>query len=71
MKPVKVGKIPAILIILFVGHFGVHKFMSGYVGGGVLRLCTFGLFLVGTIMDLIKVCKGTYVDVNGEPWGVD
>lgn len=65
------GKIPALLITIFLGYLGVHKFLSGHIGMGVLYIFTFGLFGIGTIIDIVKICMGTYVDKNGNPWGVD
>lgn len=43
----------AFFLCLFLGEFGVHKFYEGKVGLGILYLCTFGLFYVGVIVDLI------------------
>lgn len=38
---------------------------------GVIYLLTVGLFGVGYLIDIIKVLRGTYVDKDGNPWGVD
>lgn len=42
------------LIVFFVGMFGVHKFIKGEVGMGVLYFFTGGLFGIGWIIDIIK-----------------
>lgn len=39
------------LITLLGGMFGLHKFLSGKVGMGLLYLCTFGLFGFGWLYD--------------------
>lgn len=43
-------------ICLFLGFFGVHKFIEGKTGMGVLYLCTFGLLGIGWIYDSIIYC---------------
>lgn len=44
-------------LCLFLGWLGVHKFYAGKTGIGILYLCTFGLFGIGWIIDIIKgVC---------------
>lgn len=41
------------LVTLFLGWAGVHKFMEKKTGMGVLYLCTFGLFGIGWLIDII------------------
>lgn len=43
----------AILLCLFLGAFGGHKFYEGKIGMGVLYLFTLGLFGIGVLVDLI------------------
>lgn len=40
-------------ICFCLGYFGVHKFMDGKKGMGILYLCTFGLFGIGWMYDCI------------------
>lgn len=49
------NKLTAIILccIGFIGLGGLHKFYEGKIGMGILYLCTGGLFLIGTIIDLI------------------
>ncbi len=42
------------LIVLVFGVFGVHKFIDGSVGVGILYLFTGGLCGVGWLIDIIK-----------------
>lgn len=44
----------------FVGIGGLHHFYGGNIGKGILYLFTGGLFLIGTIIDLIKIVNGTF-----------
>lgn len=65
------GKMPALLITIFLGELGVHRFLSGKIGTGLIWLCTGGCFAIGWILDIIKVVKGEFTDAKGNPWGVD
>lgn len=42
------------LICFFFGVFGVHKFIEGKIGMGILYLLTFGLFGIGWIIDIAR-----------------
>ena len=39
----------------FIGLGGLHKFYEGKIGMGILYLCTMGLFMFGTFIDLIAL----------------
>ncbi|AFH48507.1 TM2 domain containing protein [Ignavibacterium album JCM 16511] len=41
-------------LIGFVGVAGIHRFVLGQVGMGILYLLTGGLCLIGTIVDLVN-----------------
>ena len=43
----------SVLLCLFLGYFGGHKFYEGKIGMGILYLFTGGLFMIGVIIDLI------------------
>lgn len=45
------------LITLLGGCFGLHKFLSGKIGMGLLYLCTFGLFGFGWLYDCFVAFK--------------
>ncbi len=48
-------KLIQILITWLLGYLGIHRMMKGYWVSGIVYLCTFGLFSVGYIIDLIYV----------------
>lgn len=48
-------KIIALLLCIFLGMFGAHKFYEGKIMMGILYICTFGLFGIGWIVDIIKL----------------
>lgn len=56
------------LILCIIGFFGVgglHKLYVGKIGGGLLYLFTYGLFGIGTIIDLISILSGSFRDRYG------
>lgn len=56
---------PAILICLFLGGFGVHRFWVGKIGAGILMLLTPGGLGVWTLIDLIMIITGKFTDPEG------
>lgn len=51
----------------FVGIGGIHDFYLGKIGSAIIKLCTMNWFLIGTIIDLIKISTGSYRDNAGAP----
>ncbi|MCF2144767.1 MAG: TM2 domain-containing protein [Candidatus Heimdallarchaeota archaeon] len=48
-------KLMDLLIAIFLGNLGVHRFMKGYTMSGILWLCTLGLCGIGTLIDIIYI----------------
>ena len=54
----KCDKWVALLLCIFLGFFGGHKFYEGKTGLGILYIFTFGLFGIGLFIDFIVIlCK--------------
>ncbi|MCI7758795.1 MAG: TM2 domain-containing protein [[Eubacterium] saphenum] len=61
-------KTAALLITIFLGELGVHRFMSGKIGTGIIWLLTFGCFGIGYIVDVVQVATGKFTKKDGTPW---
>lgn len=47
----------ALLLCIFLGYLGIHKFYDGKIGMGILYLITGGIFLIGWIVDIITLAR--------------
>lgn len=54
-----------LLLTIFLGFFGVHRFVVGKVGTGLLYVFTYGVFFIGWIVDIIMVATGSFTDKQG------
>lgn len=62
------SKVAGILIAFFLGGLGVHRFMAGKIGTGIIWLFTGGLLGIGWLVDLIMVITGKFTKKDGTPW---
>lgn len=54
------------LMCIFLGELGVHRFLVGKIGTGILYIFTCGLFGIGILVDLIMILCGSFTDKDGE-----
>lgn len=57
----------ALVLAIFLGWIGVHRFYLGKVGTGVLWLLTGGCLGIGWFVDIILIACGSMRDVDGSP----
>lgn len=55
----------ALLLCLFLGGIGAHRFYVGKTGTGLLYLFTGGLSGVGAVVDFIAILFGSFRDKDG------
>ena len=58
-------KLPAFLLCLFFGVFGIHRFYVGKVATGVIQLLTVGGFAIWWLLDLLVILLGGFTDKEG------
>jgi TM2 domain-containing membrane protein YozV len=56
-----------LLLCLFFGYLGIHRFYTGKVGTGILMLITCGLGGIWVIIDFILILLGIFKDKEGLP----
>ncbi len=61
------SKNTALILCIFGGIIGLHRYYVGKIGTGLLYTFTAGLFMVGYFCDIISICMGTFRDNVGMP----
>lgn len=61
------SKTTDLLLCIFLGTLGVHRFYEGKIGTGILWLCTLGLCGIGWIVDIILIVTNKAKDKYGLP----
>lgn len=56
------NKTVALLLCIFLGLLGIHRFYVGKIGTGIIYLFTGGLFGIGWIVDIISIAAGSFKD---------
>ena len=59
------GFVPTLLLCLFLGTLGIHRFFVGKVGTGILMILTIGGLGIWVLIDLIMIAVGSFKDKQG------
>ncbi len=54
-----------LLLCLFFGGLGIHRFYTGYIGIGFAQLLTLGGCGIWTLVDFIMILTNSFKDSNG------
>ncbi len=54
------------VVCFFLGWLGIHRFMVGKVGTGVLMIVTVGGLGIWTLIDFIVILTGGFTDADGK-----
>jgi len=55
-----------LLISIFLGGLGIHRFFVGKTGTGILMLVTIGGLGIWWIIDIILIVTGSFTDIEGK-----
>ena len=58
--------VTTLLLCIFLGGIGVHRFYVGKIGTGILYSLTLGLFGIGALVDLIMIIVGKFTTKDGQ-----
>ncbi|HPS77521.1 MAG TPA: TM2 domain-containing protein [Thermoanaerobaculaceae bacterium] len=73
VQPVQLGAdapkdwLVTLLLCLFLGGLGVHRFYTGHIGIGIAQLLTLGGCGIWAIIDLIMIITDKFTDAQGRP----
>ena len=59
------SRLITLILCVFFGYIGLHRFYVGKTGTGILYIFTAGLFLIGWIVDIVSIVSGTFRDGGG------
>lgn len=54
-----------LLLSLFLGSIGIHRFYVGKIGTGILQVLTLGGCGIWTLIDIIMIATGNFKDKDG------
>ena len=60
------SKTVALVLCIFLGYLGIHRYYVGKVKSGILWTLTVGLCCFGWIADIILLISGGFYDADGK-----
>jgi hypothetical protein len=62
------NQLVALLLAIFLGVLGIHRFYLGYPLIGILQLLTFGFCLIGYFVDIARIALGDLKPSRGREY---
>jgi TM2 domain-containing membrane protein YozV len=59
------SRLVTILLAVFIGSLGIHRFYVGKVGTGIAMIFTLGGLGIWTLIDIIMIATGSFRDIDG------
>jgi TM2 domain-containing membrane protein YozV len=56
-----------LLLCIFLGELGIHRFYTGHIGIGIVQLITGGGCGIWWLIDLILIITDKFKDAKGQP----
>ncbi len=67
----KKSKTIALILSILCGGLGIDRFYLGYIGMGVLKLLTAGVFGILYIIDIVRIATGSLQPADGRGYEND
>ena len=62
--------VAALLLVIFLGVLGIHRFYLGYTWQGIVQLLTLGGFGIWALIDLIRIATQDLQPAEGEYYDI-
>lgn len=59
------NQILALILCIFLGGLGIHRFYLGYIWQGIVQLLTAGGFGIWWLIDLVRIITGSLQPKDG------
>lgn len=68
LKPIEEGRdwLATLLLCIFLGAFGIHRFYTNHIAIGIVQLLTLGGCGIWTLVDIILIATGEFKDGDGK-----
>lgn len=65
MAGIKINWVMVLLICIFFGWLGIHRYLVGKLGTGLIYTFTGGLLGIGWIYDIVMIVIGKFTTKSG------
>jgi len=62
------SQVIALILVIFVGYIGIHRFYLGYTTIGILQIITLGGCGIWTLIDFIRIITGDLGPADGSAY---